>query len=502
MDASEWPRARLIPTSGIRGADEQEVRATSALLAVMTIIPDFARSLLSEVGAPAGRVAAFTETTFDDADGRTLRPDGVLQVERGKTRWAAIIEVKTGKSRLGRDQVKAYARLANREGIDAVITISNTFVAPSAPHPVQLPQKVLKKVELFHWSWTHVLTRAVILRERHQVQDREQAWILDELIKYLEDDRSGALDSEGLGPHWVAVRDAARAGTLRSTESGLDDIVLRWDQFLRYLCLHLGRDLGTDVDLVVSREHQSDPAKRSRDMLAKLADEQLLEGTLRIPNAAGDIYLTADLRARRVRAALDLRAPATQKATTRVKWLVRQLSVAPDTAQLSAYFGRGKSTSDFLDQVRIDPKVLLLPGDSRREPRRFTVALERDMGIKGGRGRGTFIGVIEDLTRDFYHDVVQNLTPWVERAPKLRQEPQSEASAGNVRADSSGPPESPPSSAEGEQRQALPSGTRSGPIGPSVLPAVRVPLPRTGEIAPATDSAPFTPRGGSQYPPD
>jgi hypothetical protein len=45
MDTTQWSKARLIPISGLRAAAEQETRATSALLAVMTIVPDFGRSL-------------------------------------------------------------------------------------------------------------------------------------------------------------------------------------------------------------------------------------------------------------------------------------------------------------------------------------------------------------------------------------------------------------------------------------------------------------------------
>ena len=53
-----WQPASLIPTSGIRGADEQERRATSALLAVMMAVPEFSRSLLKKVQAPAGTLRA------------------------------------------------------------------------------------------------------------------------------------------------------------------------------------------------------------------------------------------------------------------------------------------------------------------------------------------------------------------------------------------------------------------------------------------------------------
>src|SRR5664280_3235554 len=69
-----WHAARLIPTSGINGAEEQERRATSALLAVTTAVREFGRSLTTRFGAPAGAVEAFIEVPFDVGD-TTLYPD-------------------------------------------------------------------------------------------------------------------------------------------------------------------------------------------------------------------------------------------------------------------------------------------------------------------------------------------------------------------------------------------------------------------------------------------
>lgn len=44
----DWQRARLIPVAGIRGQDEQEARATSAFLAVLSAVPGV------RAGAPRG----------------------------------------------------------------------------------------------------------------------------------------------------------------------------------------------------------------------------------------------------------------------------------------------------------------------------------------------------------------------------------------------------------------------------------------------------------------
>jgi hypothetical protein len=47
MADETWHAARLISTSGIAGSEEQERRATSALLAVMPAVKEFSKVLLN-----------------------------------------------------------------------------------------------------------------------------------------------------------------------------------------------------------------------------------------------------------------------------------------------------------------------------------------------------------------------------------------------------------------------------------------------------------------------
>src|SRR4029079_15581526 len=87
--------ARLIPTSGINGAEEQERRATSALLAVMSAVREFGRSLTQRYGAPAVNIEAYIEVLFMLGEKRVY-PDGLIRVSRGARSWTALVEVKTG----------------------------------------------------------------------------------------------------------------------------------------------------------------------------------------------------------------------------------------------------------------------------------------------------------------------------------------------------------------------------------------------------------------------
>lgn len=420
-----WMPARLIPTSGIKGADEQEKRATSALLSVMVGVPEFSRSLLKKVQAPAGHLRTYIEPPFKTADGQKFRPDGAIVVQRGAREWRALVEVKTSTQELAKTQVENYLDVAREYGFDGVITISNQLKTATEQHPVEVDRKRTKKVALHHWSWVEILSEAVVQREHRGVSDPDQAWILDELIFYLQHPQSGAMEFQDMGPHWVTARQSARDGTLRANDPGVSDIVTRWDQFIRYLCLLLSRDLGVDVKHVLPRKEQGDPTLHRSVAGKALAEEGALRSTMRVHHAAGDITLAADLRSRMITASLDVQAPGDGKPLTRLRWLIRQLQDAPDRLRIDVAFPSVRSTtSNLLGEIRSDAKQLLLE-DKNKPPKSFVVSLSADMGVKRG-GEGSFVSVATKLLQDFYRIVVQEIKPWAADAPRLRAEEESE----------------------------------------------------------------------------
>ena len=83
----KWQAARLIPVTGITGADEQERRGTSVLLAVLGSVREFGRAVTALMDAPAGKIETFVEVEFPLGDGK-VRPDGLIQVRRGNRTWS------------------------------------------------------------------------------------------------------------------------------------------------------------------------------------------------------------------------------------------------------------------------------------------------------------------------------------------------------------------------------------------------------------------------------
>lgn len=416
--------ARLIPVSGISNVIEAEQRATSALLAVLTIVRDLSIELFAPLGASRAQkatVEAFTEVVYEH-NKKKIRPDGLIRISFGKKTWTALVEVKTGDNTLEADQINEYWDLARSNGIDHIVTISNEIAPNDNSHPTAgLKVRSNSKVSVSHLSWTAILTTAVRLKQHAGVSDPEQAWILDELIRYLEHPSSGALAFEDMGPNWVGIRDAARQGDLSKRSDGIEDVATRWDQLLRFAALRLGSEIGDDVVHLLSRD-QRDPRERLAYLIDRLSRHGVLDGVLRIPNTVGDLEVFADLRAQHLTAAVDVPAPQDKGAVGRVSWLVNQLKHSPSDLAIESYPKNARApTVAKLGELLEDRSAIL--GDDKKEAHKFRVVAHANMGQ--GRKTGTrspaFITTVLDLINSFYGDVIQNITPWQPPAPKLKR---------------------------------------------------------------------------------
>lgn len=121
--------ARLIPV----GADtSKEARAVSIMLATLTSVPPFAKTMLQHVGQRIGvraRLECFTEVVFNGGDNK-IRPDGLIVVDGGRGRqWHCLVEAKIGRAEIDADQLTKYLNLARNNNVPALLTVSNQFVA-------------------------------------------------------------------------------------------------------------------------------------------------------------------------------------------------------------------------------------------------------------------------------------------------------------------------------------------------------------------------------------
>lgn len=426
---TSWQEARLIPVSGISNDTEAEQRATSALLAVLGMVRPFSKTTLGRFGASKAenaRVEAFIETTFKLSSGKAVRPDGLVRVSYGKQPpWVALVEVKVGSSKLDADQVNSYLEVARAEGFDCVLTISNEISPSPGVHPTAgLNVRSNSKVKAYHVSWMRLLTDAVKEKTHRGVADSEQAWILGELIRYLEHPASGAIDFDDMGEDWVIVRDGAREGTLNQRDEAVTAIAQRWDQLLAYASLKLGADIGEDVLEVIPREHQKDPKARTSGFVKTLCEDGTLSGVLRVPNTIGDIVLTADLKARQSVVEVTFDAPDDKGAKARIGWLVRQLQDAPQGLVVEAYAkGSRQGVAAPIEAVREDSSTLI--GPDKKDPAKFHLVARSDLGLNRRAGRKPgFVQSVIAAIEGFYGDVLQDLATYQPKAPKLPSRPE------------------------------------------------------------------------------
>lgn len=413
-----WHEARLIPTTGIGGQDEQEQRATSSLLAVMKAVPQFGRAILGHLGAPAGRVTTFTEVRFPDGEDRTAIPDGAIVIERGRTRWTCLVEVKTGAADLRSDQLEKYLDIARVHGFDALLSISNQITASPSELPLALDSRKIRKLTVRHLSWWQVMTEARVQHEHRHIADTDQAWILGELIAYLDHEHAGTGGFSDMGEAWVAVRDGARQNALRGTTKGVRDVAARWEQFVQYVALGLCQDLGRSVE--VAWPKQLAPAARLDASVRALVEQGTLSASIRVPDAAGAIDLSADLRTRLLATSVELTAPRDGRPQTRINWVLKQLREAPEPLRIEVRYPNAKETvSATLREAREKPSRLLYGPDPHRQPRSIRLALSRDIGMKRGKSAGSFVAESKRQVLDFYGTILQGLKPWSPSAPKL-----------------------------------------------------------------------------------
>jgi hypothetical protein len=419
--------ARLLP---VVADSSKEVRAASIALAVLSSVPDYCAAMLATIGQRVGsraRLDCYTEVVFvNEPPELKCRPDGLLVLEGGKgRRWSCLVEAKIGSAPLEGAQVERYAALAKLNGIDAILTISNQFVATPTHSPLRMSKSSLKGVELFHWSWMFLLTQAQLVLNDEDVETPAEEFILREFARNLEHPSTGTTRFEQMNPEWKDLVSKAQSGAvLNRNDTAVEMSVASWHQEMRDLSLSLSRQLRTLVTISLPKPHREDYEQRLKDDCDTLIREHKLSSTLDIPDAAAPLDITADLLRRSVVVSMSLVAPKDkQRASARINWLLRQVSksAAPGVQIRASWPGRAPATQAALEALRENPEIL--EADNKTlAPLSFEVMLVADLAGKFA-GRKTFIEQVEEVVPLFYKDIGEHLRAYVPPPPRITKDP-------------------------------------------------------------------------------
>ena len=429
MDLPEFlvsgQRVRLFP---VLADTSREGRTLSIFLACLCAVDEFGKALLASIGHRLGtrsRLEAFTEVVFKSGpDQKKVRPDGLVIVNTGKRRWSALVEAKIGKNEITHNQIDLYAQLAKANGIDAIITLSNQFVALPEHHPVPLPKVLARSLSLYHWSWMFIVTQASLLIDDEEIKDKDQQYILSEFVRFIRHPSVGVASFDRMNSAWKDVVAKIQAGgVLARNSSDVENTVASWHQETIDICLIMSRKLGREVKVRLSRARARDPIQRLRDDCDALVQTARLECVFDVPDAAAPICVVADLRTRSVTTAMKVAAPTDRKSTkARINWLSRQLakSDSKDVYVKAFWPGRANATMVSLTDLRSQPELLEATNKTMTASS-FEVLLVRDLGARFS-GTRTFIEGLEHVVPTFYEQVGQHLRAWVPPAPKLKEE--------------------------------------------------------------------------------
>ncbi|WP_437057206.1 TerD family protein [Streptomyces sp. enrichment culture] len=403
-----WNEARLFPVSALKSDRDRETRATSVLLSVMAQVPEFGRRLTAAFGAPAGRMETFTEVSLPHGD-TPRRPDGVVRVERAGKLWTALVETKTNGNALRPEQVQAYADIAARRGYEAVITLSNDVALEGSPLvDVKIDGRRKHKVALWHLSWAEVAHQAQMLLRHEGVGNGAHAWLLQELLHYLQHENSGCHGFQNMGAAWVPVRRGIDEETLSQGDPRLLDVVESWERLIRQVSLGLGGELGHKVLPVRRAKRGADPETRRAGMADRLCTDGKLHAELRIEGTPGVLAITADLRTGKLRTSFDIPAPEQGYPLSWAKRLIRRLAEAPADLHVETLVeGETGGPRGTLERLRPEPADMLPKNGAQITG--FRLSLFKGMGNSRGKTESGFIRSVDDAVHRFHGSVVASL---------------------------------------------------------------------------------------------
>ena len=330
---------RLFPTIGIK-TGEAEMRATSALLAMVRAVAEFGGAIIKKAGGPGGKgknVQCFTEMSFcpDYPDhSKPIRPDGIIRRISAKKPWNALVEVKISDNPIKGEQVDSYLVLASSLKYQVLITISNQIALPNGDPPYKYTHhRTSVKVRHFSWEAIHSIIRMLCTKDKGIV-DEDQKWMLEQFDQYLADANSGVIALPTLGDKWSDFLKHSKAQNLNVHTDSLQDVIKHWLAFLRVASMRMEAIIGQDVKVKIPRTFKDNPAGLILHKCQETIDNKcVLTGELDFPDIGG-ILFRLNLETKELQLSHKINVPKEGGQKKRVRFIVHELKKLGDMVPL------------------------------------------------------------------------------------------------------------------------------------------------------------------------
>lgn len=411
--------ARLIPA--LKTGDEMAL--TSIFLSSLKLIKEFRDSFFKEIGlSRGGKAFYYTEASFKDIS--TARIDGlIIVISKGKIIDAAFLEMKSGKNNLDKDQIEKYLSISRKLKVPKLVTVSNEFVADSSHSPVKI--KVPKSVNLFHFSWTYLITKGQLLLFKNEtnIEDKDQIEIMKEVLFYFENPLSGIKGYSQMKPGWKELCENIHAHkSLKTKDPYIEDAVISWHEEEKDMSLLLSRKLGVLV------KPNSKSKDRIKEDIKNIVKNNSIEGGISIKGAASDITIKADFERRVISMSVKVIPPLNKRNSARVTWVSKQIINCNKRSEISFT----KINNDLWVESNIkfaqeNIKIRLAELSNltelvkdKKDIQAFHICYHKSLGAKFASPKKV-IELLEEMVINFYSGIVQHVTNWKRPAPKVAE---------------------------------------------------------------------------------
>lgn len=415
---SAGQQARLF--SSLKLSNKEQI-ATATLLAVFRLVPELLSQLISDTGVRINdrtKFDAYTEVNLAKTKTEKKdRPDGFICV-KNRNEWTALVEAKVGNSSLSADQVVRYAEDAKANGINAVITISNEFTPRVEQSPINISKRLLTKVKLYHLSWRLILSTAILMRNRTDIDDREKLFVLEELIRFLRDDSVGNKSFTMMPSSWVEICSESTMGAkLRLSDERVESVSNALVEEFSEIALNLTDHLGVDCSAKIPSNFMSDRTAWQKSIARSICDKRSASCSFNIPNAAESLDVQIDLAKNSISVGMEIRVP--EERTTiggKINWVMRQLRNTEAENSFIKVRWKSRAADEFIEMQKIDANYF-----QGRQLTTTILSLTPMMQVHSSRlfnSRKNFITELEATVVSFYDLHAQYLKQWQPKAPK------------------------------------------------------------------------------------
>jgi len=413
-------RARLIPL--LKTGDEMAL--TSIFLSALRLIKEFRISIFKDIKmSRSGKFHYLTEVHIPELS--KDRIDGlVVCVKAGKVHDAAIFEMKKERQVLDKKQITNYISLGLKLKIPRLVTVSNQFVSDPEKFPIEV--KHSKKIDLYHFSWTYLLTvgRILLFKNETNIADEDQVEIMKEVLYYFESEKSGVKNYTQMSDEWKILTENITAHKpIKHNSQILERAILSWYEEEKDMALMLSRKLGVHVK---SKSRSNDSIKRDVVYVIK---HKAIQTSISVKNSVSEINVKADFEKKNLYMAITVKPPETGSNVSKVNWIVKYLESGKKKNEIAFFKISKKIYISASIKYSKTPVTYALSNVSKfKEIHRkddikdFKIYVVKDLGKSFMSTKG-FVRNIEQLILDFYEGYVQHQVNWTKPAPKIKRSP-------------------------------------------------------------------------------